>query len=102
MNYILFVICSIILPIIYSTHNIPKASIKPKLCVNCKYFIPDNDTGKFAKCAFFPREQEAKVDFLVNGLKNDKTDYYYCITARGSKNMCGEEAKYYNKNYIEI
>jgi hypothetical protein len=96
MNYILFVICSIILPIIYSTHNNPKASIKPKLCINCKYFIPDNDTGEFANCAFFPKG-EANLDFLVNGVKNDKTNYYYCITARGQNNMCGKEGKYYKK-----
>lgn len=32
--------------------------IKPKLYVNCKYFITDNDTDKFVKCSLFLIKEE--------------------------------------------
>jgi len=93
MNYIVLIICSIILPII------SVKQIKPKLCINCKYFIPDTltDAGTFSKCSFFPKN-EGKIN-LVNGIINTYGNYY-CSTARGSHDMCGEEGKYYKKKKI--
>lgn len=91
MNIIL-IIFSIILPII------SLKQIKPNLCINCKYFIPDDDIGKFGKCSFFPLK-ENYINFLVNGISEEK--YYYCATSRGSKDMCGEEGKYYKKKIVK-
>lgn len=90
MNYIVLIICSIILPII------SVKQIKPNLCINCKYFIPDTltDAGIFSKCSFFPIN-EGKID-LVNGIIKPYGTYY-CSTARGSHDMCGEEGKHYKK-----
>lgn len=94
MNYIALIFYSIILPLISSMQS------KPKLCINCKHFIADNNSGEFGKCALFPTITN-KVKFLVNGI-NDKQsrNYYYCSTSRSSNNMCGEEGKYYKKKRI--
>ena len=67
--------------------------INPKICINCKHFIPDNDNGIFGKCSFF-QKKEGKIHFLITGIE-DKKNYYYCSTSRESKDMCGEEGKYY-------
>ena len=91
MNIIL-IIFSLILPII------SLKQIKPNLCINCKYFIPDNDFNKFGKCSFFPTK-ESHIDFLVNVISEE--NYYYCSTSRHSKDMCGEEGKYYKKKIVK-
>jgi hypothetical protein len=67
---------------------------KPKLCINCKHFIPSGTNLEYSKCAYFP-SKAAKVNFLVNGIYEN--DYYYCSTVRDSNNMCGEEGKMYKK-----
>jgi len=92
MKYIFLIIYSIILPIL-SLKN-----IKPKLCINCKYFITDNDTGKYGKCSLFPKK-ENKINFLVNGISEEI--YNYCSISREYTNMCGEEGKLYKKKYIK-
>jgi hypothetical protein len=88
MNYIILIFYSIILPIISLRQK------TPKLCINCKYFIPDNDSGRFDKCSRFPK-QSGKINYLVTGIKDG--EYFYCSTSREHDNMCGEEGKYYKK-----
>jgi hypothetical protein len=92
MNYIIVIICSLILPI-FSLQT-----VKPKLCINCKYFISDNDTGKLGKCSLFEKK-EGDIFFLVNGIKEEEN--YYCSVSRSSNHMCGEEGKYYKKNIVK-
>jgi len=91
MNYIILIFYSIILPIISLKQN------KPKLCINCKYFITDNNTGKFGKCSLFPK-QSGKNNYLVTGINED--EYFFCSTLRDTNGMCGEEGKYYKKMRI--
>jgi len=68
---------------------------KPKLCVNCKYFVKDFfSANKFGKCSQFPRQDDSKYH-LVTGIDDRKQDLYYCSTARSSEHMCGEDAKKY-------
>jgi hypothetical protein len=98
MNYIIIIFCSIILPIIYSKQIEPTRSIKPKLCINCKYFITDNIADKYGKCSFFPL-RKGKINFLVNGVNDD--EYFYCSTVRDSNDMCGEEGKHYKKKIVK-
>jgi len=96
MKYIFFIISSIIRPII-SLHQItPQITpqINKKICINCKYFISDNRNGIYGKCSIFPTS-EGKLNLLVTGTNTD--EYYYCSTVRNSKDMCGEEGKYYKK-----
>ena len=76
--------------------------IKPKLCVNCKHFITDNDTGKFGKCSLFPQKEKNNCYTLVNGISENKNiEYYYCATARNSEDMCGKEGKMHKRKYIK-
>jgi len=89
---ILLIICCFILPIISLKQN------QPKLCIRCKYFIHDNDIGKFGKCSFFPTK-EGNIDFLVNGIHQEK--YHYCSVARMTDDMCGKEGKYYKKKIVK-
>ena len=100
MKYFFVIILSIILPIL-SLKN-----IKPKLCINCKHFIPDNNNiniyGKdsnniYGKCSLFPKE-ESKFNFLVNGINEQM--YYFCSTARQNEHMCGEKGNLYKKKYV--
>jgi len=75
--------------------------IKPKLCLNCKHFIKDNDDSKFGKCSLFQKE---KLNFymMVNGISENKDiEYYYCATARNNEDMCGKEGKMHKRKYIK-
>ena len=79
---------SIILPLSLSVKV-----TQPKLCINCKHFIPDHDSGRYGRCLLFPTEEHA-VNFLVNGVI-DKDEYYFCSSSRRSSDMCGVEGKMY-------
>jgi hypothetical protein len=92
MNFIVIIICSIILPILSLKQT------KPKLCVNCKYFIPDNDNGKYAKCSLFQKE-DGLINYLVNGI--NENEYYFCSTLRSNKEYCGKEGTKYKRKYIK-
>lgn len=76
--------------------------IKPKLCLNCKHFITDNDTGKFGKCSLFTKEEKNNFYEMVNGISENKNiEYYYCASARNSEDMCGKEGKMHKRKYIK-
>jgi hypothetical protein len=92
MNYIIIIICSIILPIV------SLREIKPKLCINCKYFITDEMTDKYAKCSLFPKE-ENNINFFVNGKLNE--EFHYCSISRSLNKMCGEEGRMYKRKYLK-
>jgi len=90
MNYIFLIICSIFLPIFSLKQN------KPKLCINCKFFIKDLEYGnEYGKCSLCPTE-ESSVKLLVTGYKNID-NYYYCSTARQSERLCGKEGINYKQ-----
>jgi hypothetical protein len=93
MQYIIIIICAIILPILSFKES------KPKFCMNCKYFLTDKKTDEFSKCSLFPLEPNNET-FLVNGiLKDEILDYYYCTTTREFDDMCGKEGFLYKKKY---
>jgi len=73
-------------------------AIKPKFCIKCKFFQKDIFTiNKFGKCELFPTDKEINYSYLVDGKKDRITDYTYCSIARKFDNMCGPEAKFYEK-----
>jgi hypothetical protein len=74
--------------------------VKPKLCVDCKFFTKDLFTNnKFGKCSLFPKVENVNF-FLVDGSKdNINSEYHYCSTSRKYDHMCGQEGKLFeNKN----
>jgi hypothetical protein len=90
MNRILLILYSILLLPLYESH------IKPKLCVNCKFFKTDFISNKYGKCSFFVTQKEDEY-FLVNGVDNSKKDYAFCSIARKYEDMCGKDGKFYEK-----
>ena len=92
MKYIFTILSILFLPILSFKE------IKPKLCINCKYFITDNDNGKFGKCSLFPRKKN-DIYNLVNGINKEIIDYKYCATSIEQKHMCGPEGKMYKRKY---
>ncbi len=77
--------------------------IKPKLCINCKYFVEDAEFGKFGKfnkCSLFPKDTKSNIYNLVYGI-GEHNEYFYCATARSRESMCGEEGKLYKRKYIK-
>ena len=90
MKILLFILLSNFLST-FSTSIIP---IKPKLCVNCKFFMKESffTPDAYSKCVKFSFIDHD--DFFVNGIKRPETkQYYYCSTARNFDHMCGNEGK---------
>ena len=72
------------------------SSLEPKLCKNCKYFIPHVRDIKFSKCSLFPKLQEDNYA-LINGVEYDiPVEYFHCSIAR-NYNMCGKKGKKYEE-----
>jgi len=92
MNYISIIIYCIILS------PLSASQVKPKLCINCKFYNKENffTSSEFGQCSMFPREKENDY-FLVNGNYNNNIDYHYCSTSRKYDYMCGKEGKFYEK-----
>jgi hypothetical protein len=79
----------------YTTSIKPTTLIKPKLCIDCKFFKKGLfDANKFGKCSLFPIKDNDF--FLVDGIVKS-SEYNYCSISRKYENMCGEEAKLYEK-----
>jgi len=92
MKHISIIVCFFVLPLFGL--NI----IKPKLCINCKYFLINNNNNELSKCSLFPKEID-NSNFLVTGIEEEKiVDYSYCSTARQFYHMCGNEGKMYENN----
>jgi hypothetical protein len=92
MKFIVLLLSTLLLPI-FSFEP-----IKPRLCINCKHFKKTLfDDNKYGKCDLFPREIK-NVDYLVDGSSNKpRMDYYYCSTARDSKDLCGRKGLFFVK-----
>jgi hypothetical protein len=93
MKYIFTILTILFLPI--SSFK----EMKPKFCVDCKYFITDNNSDKFGKCSLSPT-RENDMYWLVNGIHYIE-DYQYCSRVRSRQGMCGTEGKMYKKKYIK-
>jgi len=91
MQYIFTILTILFLPILSFKE------MKPKFCVNCKYFLTDNDSGKYGKCALFPRRDDNNF-WLVSGIHYIE-EYKYCFAIRTNKDECGPEGKMYKKKY---
>uniref|UniRef100_A0A6C0LLE6 Uncharacterized protein n=1 Tax=viral metagenome TaxID=1070528 RepID=A0A6C0LLE6_9ZZZZ len=74
---------------------------KPKLCINCKYFVEDPKFGKFSKfnkCSLFSKDGETDIYNLVHGIE-PYNGYFYCATTRSRESMCGQEGKMFTRKY---
>jgi hypothetical protein len=80
-----------------------KPQVKPKKCIDCKYFIKEEEfyseynNNRFGKCSVFP-VLESNNDYLVSGIEYEENiEYHYCSTARTLDHMCGKEGKQYEQ-----
>lgn len=76
---------------------------KPKLCINCKYFIEDSKFGKFGqfnKCSLFPKDTNGDIYRLVYGIE-EYNEHFYCATTRSRESMCGEGGKMFKRKYTK-
>lgn len=94
MKYVFTLFSVLFLPILSFKIN------KPKFCVNCKFFITDNDTGKFGKCSLFPKV-EKDIYMLVHGGEDKIMDYKFCYSVRQLDHFCGEKGTMYRKKYVK-
>jgi hypothetical protein len=100
MNYlILTYIFVFTIPFVTSITTPKVKKNQPKFCVNCKYFMPSDTDNQYGKCSMFPTfpTGTSNPKFLVTGTPVVTDSYYYCTTARGNNNLCGELAKKYKK-----
>lgn len=94
MKYFVLVIILSIVSSILSFNE-----IKPRLCINCKHFITDDDTNLYGKCFLFPLKNDDSL-FYISGIKNDEIiDYYHCSVARKYDSMCGKEGRKHKRKY---
>ena len=96
MKNIVITICSIFVSIFYAY------TIKPKFCIDCKFFRKDKLDDKYGTCILFPKKDDDYNNddryFLVDGIDNrkkQKIKYYLCSTSRSFDSMCGKEGKFY-------
>lgn len=77
-------------------------SLKPKFCINCKYYIPDDKNKlEYGKCSLFKYNIDKNDEkYLVTGIQIPIiTEYSFCTLARNYDSMCGKEAKKYKRKY---
>jgi hypothetical protein len=70
--------------------------IKPKFCVNCRYYLPYGLGPEYGKCSIFPFENSK---YMVDGIIRD-TEYFSCSTARSCEKLCGKAGNKYKKKYV--
>ena len=72
-----------------------KTSLKPKFCINCRYYIKhEKENKENGRCLQFPKDN---YNFLVDGVVR-ADDYHYCSTARIFDHLCGVNATKYKKS----
>ena len=78
-------------------------SLKPKICIDCKHFIPDDDPNllEFGKCSLSKYEINKNDEkYLVTGIQVPLVvEYRFCTTMRSNEKLCGKEGKNYVKKY---
>jgi hypothetical protein len=86
------------LSLFYIVVSVVSVEIKPKFCINCRYYIPNTDGLKpeYGKCSAFPFENSK---FMVDG-KIRETEFFGCSTARSFEKFCGKAAIKYKKKYV--
>ena len=97
MKSVFIYFCSIIL---FAFPAFSLSNVTPKLCINCKYFISDDTDAKFGKCSLFPKIEENKKYYLVNGIDSGAIEYHYCCVVRNDDTKCGKKGKMYKKLYL--
>jgi len=73
------------------------SALEPKLCKNCKHFIPNPRDIKYSKCLLFPKLQEDNYALIDGTIYEIPVDYYYCSITRNYNHLCGKKGKKYEE-----
>lgn len=86
------------LSLFYIIVSVVSVEIKPKFCINCRYYIPSTEGLKpeYGKCSVFPFENSK---YMVDGIIRE-TEYFTCSTARSCEKFCGKAGIKYKKKYV--
>jgi len=72
----------------------------PKLCINCKHYLPSDVHPSYGKCEKFILSDN--VYYYVTG-EGNKTNHHFCSVARSSPYMCDYNGtKFEEKAHIEL
>ena len=88
MHFVLFILFSL---------TIFVSSYKPRICKNCKHFIPSKLGDSFAKCSLFEKTGSNEINYLVTGEKI--IEFNYCSSARHDNTSCGVRGTHYKPVY---
>jgi hypothetical protein len=84
--------------IVFILSSFSLLAIKPKFCVNCKFFKRDLFfSPRYGECLKFPKYNV--LDYSIVSGKNISGDvsYDYCVIVRNYENMCGKNGKFYEE-----
>ena len=73
------------------------SALEPKLCKNCKHFIPHPRDIKFSKCSLFPKLQEDNYILIDNIVLDIPVEYFHCSITRNYNHMCGKKGNKYEE-----
>jgi hypothetical protein len=73
------------------------SALEPKLCKNCKHFIPNPRDIKYSKCSLFFKLQEDNYALIDGAEYVIPVDYFYCSITRNYNHMCGKKGKNYEE-----
>ena len=90
------------------------SSLKPNIsnknkCVNCEFFLNKKNspfvlgienTPEYGKCSLFKKEKRKYKKNIDENEETNNIDFYHCTTARGLKEMCGEEGRFYRHKKV--
>jgi hypothetical protein len=82
---------------ILATFLFPGSSLEPKLCKNCKHFIPNPRDIKFSKCALFPKLQDDHYELIDGNQYEIPVEYFHCSITRNYNHLCGKKGKKYEE-----
>ena len=69
----------------------------PKLCINCKHYLPCEVHPSYGKCAKFV--QYENTNYYVTG-EGERIIYDYCSVARFSTYMCGKNGTKFEEKSV--
>jgi hypothetical protein len=100
MNFNYFIILLRIL-IAGASIQIP-SRIKPKFCVDCKFFKNSIIGNRHGTCSQFSYIEITNYNLIDGKIDIPAKHYYFCSTARQYEHLCGEEGKLYEKKEIPM
>jgi hypothetical protein len=69
----------------------------PKLCIDCRHYLPSMVDPSYGTCAKFVLHDNS--NYYVTG-KGERTSYHFCSIARAYDDMCGTKGKNFEERQL--